>query len=456
MRQAHPLTCGFGVELMGLEPTTPCLQSRCSSQLSYSPEGVLTLTGAPAGVRPILGGVDLRRRPARLVATLVVTVLVAAACGSGDDEAAPADDAEATTTTAPADVAFAHPYTGHTSEVYADDAHWLCRPDLSDDVCDQDLTATEVAPDGTLTEVPFQEATDAPIDCFYVYPTLDYSAEPGNHPFEVPNPLEAITTQFQAARFGSLCNLYAPRYRQATIGSYPERGDDVDDLFDLEPFAIAYADVLDAFQTYLATDNDGRPFVLLGHSQGTHHLIRLLQEEFDDDPALRAGLVSALLVGPTGRLRVPPGEEAGGTFENIPLCASADQTGCAVGFDSYAASEPPDFVDSVEDGTVRACVSPTELVDGDDRLEAGYFGVSVPGVETATEIIPDHYAAECAETDDGQVYLAIAADPPPGDTRAIDHISPRIAETDSLHTADYNFALGDLLALVEAQLATLR
>ncbi len=27
------------VETMGLEPTTPCLQSRCSSQLSYVPEG---------------------------------------------------------------------------------------------------------------------------------------------------------------------------------------------------------------------------------------------------------------------------------------------------------------------------------------------------------------------------------------------------------------------------------
>jgi hypothetical protein len=26
------------VETMGLEPTTPCLQSRCSSQLSYVPE----------------------------------------------------------------------------------------------------------------------------------------------------------------------------------------------------------------------------------------------------------------------------------------------------------------------------------------------------------------------------------------------------------------------------------
>ncbi len=29
------------VETMGLEPTTPCLQSRCSSQLSYVPEGLL-------------------------------------------------------------------------------------------------------------------------------------------------------------------------------------------------------------------------------------------------------------------------------------------------------------------------------------------------------------------------------------------------------------------------------
>ena len=437
---------------MGLEPTTPCLQSRCSSQLSYSPEGEPAYRGRRPRPDPYWG-VDLQRRPTRLLALLLLGAVLAgmvAACGSGAEDAAPADDAAATTTTAPAEVAFANPWPDHTSEVYADDAHWLCRPDLTDDVCDEDLTATEVAPDGTLTEVPFVPAAEAPVDCFYVYPTLDYSAEPGNHPFEVPNPLEAITTQFQAARFGSLCNLYVPRYRQATIGSYPRDGD-AGDLYDIEAFQVAYADVLDAFQTYLATYNDGRPFVLLGHSQGTHHLIRLLQEEFDDDPALRAGLVSALLVGPTGRLRVPEGEVVGGTFENIPLCESADQTGCAVGFDSYAATEPPDFVDPADDGTVRACVNPTQLVDGDDRLEAGYFGVSVPGVETPTEVIPDHYTAECTATDGGQVYLSIAAAPAPGDTREIDHIAPTAANADSLHTADYNFSLGDLLLLVASQ-----
>ena len=27
----------FFVEIVGVEPTTPCLQSRCSSQLSYTP-----------------------------------------------------------------------------------------------------------------------------------------------------------------------------------------------------------------------------------------------------------------------------------------------------------------------------------------------------------------------------------------------------------------------------------
>lgn len=405
-------------------------------------------------------GVDLQRRPFRLLALLLIGVVLAgtvAACGSDDEGATPAEDTSAgtpaTSTTAAADVPFENPYAGYTSEVYADDTHWLCRPDLADDACDQDLTATEVAPDGTLTELPFVPADDPAFDCFYVYPTLDYSAEPGNHPFDELNPLVPYTTQFQAARFGSLCDLYVPLYRQATIASYPRRSDDVDDLFDVEPFAVAYADVLDAFKTYMATWNGDRPLLVLGHSQGSHHLIRLLQEEFDDSPAMRGQLISALLVGPTGRLRVPPGEAVGGTFDNIPLCTSDTETGCAVGFDSYAAYEPPRQADPVDDGTVRACVNPTQLVDGDDRLEAGYFGVSVPGVQTATEVIPDHYTAECAETDEGQVYLAIDADPPSGDTRDIDHIGSTAEDANSLHTADYNFSLGDLLLLVESQAA---
>ena len=40
-----PETCTDMVETMGLEPTTPCLQSRCSSQLSYVPGAVQVALG---------------------------------------------------------------------------------------------------------------------------------------------------------------------------------------------------------------------------------------------------------------------------------------------------------------------------------------------------------------------------------------------------------------------------
>ena len=40
------------VETMGLEPTTPCLQSRCSSQLSYVPVGATIVGGVWAAADP--------------------------------------------------------------------------------------------------------------------------------------------------------------------------------------------------------------------------------------------------------------------------------------------------------------------------------------------------------------------------------------------------------------------
>ncbi len=389
----------------------------------------------------------MSRRRVGWVGVLALAVL-AAACG---DDGGSTEASAPSTTVAPTTEAEVvdEPYEGATSELYTDDAVWLCRPDLTNDACDEDLTATVVEPDGSFTEAPFEPAADPGVDCFYVYPTIDYAQAAGNHPFEVPNPLEAITVRGQAARFGSVCDVYAPRYRQATIGSY--RQVRADGLYGVEAFEVAYQDVLDAFRHYMATWNDGRPIVLLGHSQGSHHLIRLVEEEFDPSPALRAQLVSALLIGPTGRLRVPEDEVVGGSFDNIPLCTEADQAGCVVAFDSYAEQLPPDPRVVLDDGMQAPCVNPAELVDGDDRLTAGYFGTTQPGVPTPTEVIEDYYTATCAETDDGVDYLAIAEDPAPGDTRDLEHIDSRLAVDDSLHVLDINFTLGDLLALVVRQ-----
>jgi hypothetical protein len=384
------------------------------------------------------------------LAIAITLALAGVACGSDD-----ADGADEATPDGPppeASEPLQEDPPGYVSEVYRDLEFWHCHPDLAEDVCSGDLDATEVSSDGGLTEMPFVAAEEPAFDCFYVYPTLDYATAPGNHPFDEDNVLEPIAVRGQAARFGELCELYVPRYRQATIGSYDEVVDG--ELFEVPAFATAYADVLDAFTHYLANDNAGRPLVLLGHSQGSHHLVRLVQEQFDGSEDRRDQLISALLIGPTGRVTVPEGEVVGGSFENLPLCQAADQTTCVVAFDSFAASRPPESDPDdtpLADGFTTACVNPAGFSDSPARLAGGYFGPTVAGVQTPFELIGDYYTATCAESADGWPYLEIEAAPAPGDTRRLTHIDSRLAQSESLHTLDYNFALRDLLALVESQ-----
>ncbi len=54
--------------------------------------------------------------------------------------------------------------------------------------------------------------------------------------------------------------------------------------------------VSEAFLYYLEELNEGRPFILAGHSQGSHALL-LLMEELFSDPELQKNLVAAYLPG---------------------------------------------------------------------------------------------------------------------------------------------------------------
>jgi len=73
------------------------------------------------------------------------------------------------------------PFTGYRSATYQDPRMWICRPDLPNDACRGDLTATEIRLDGTRTIVPQHSAAAPAVDCFYVYPTVDYGWFAGNH-----------------------------------------------------------------------------------------------------------------------------------------------------------------------------------------------------------------------------------------------------------------------------------
>ena len=171
------------------------------------------------------------------------------------------DDAgDTATTTAPELPAG---YAGHTSAIYADDANWLCKPGIADDVCSRDLDATAVAADGSTEVIEHEAAADPPVDCFYVYPTT--SRDPGPNSDLVPAEGEEIFTAYnQVARLTSTCRVYAPVYRQVTLSQIAGGGGGVSG----DARAVAYGDVVDAFKHYVANESDGRGFVLLGHSQG--------------------------------------------------------------------------------------------------------------------------------------------------------------------------------------------
>jgi hypothetical protein len=360
-----------------------------------------------------------------------------------------------------------NPYPGYVSEIYADPANWLCRPD-TDDVCDHDLDATVVSPNGDTRTERFRPARHPTIDCFYVYPTISMD-ETGNSDLVPDDDEELFVVRQQAARLGAVCRVFAPVYRQVTLtalianlgggGSVP---------VDRE---LAYGDVVDAFKHYVANDSEGRGFLLIGHSQGAGHLTALIRNEIDPDPALRDRLVSAMLLGTS--LQVLAGKDIGADFQNVPLCHKRDDVGCAIAYASFRSTAPPPpnslFGGAREDGWQAACVNPASLLGGSGPLEV-YLptnGQALPilaippsipwvdpalGVEITTPFVtlPGLFTARCAEWN-GFTYLGVTVHADPDDPRIDDTTGADLTPEWGLHLIDANIAMGDLVSIARSQ-----
>ncbi len=348
------------------------------------------------------------------------------------------------------------PFDGYSSAHYAPPSTWLCRPDKLDDPCHLSLDATELRPDGSRVVVPMAADPDPKIDCFYVYPTVDLSLGAANHTdFSDLAPM-SIAARAQIARFASKCALYAPLYRQVTIGTYALREADGAPYFD-----TAYSDVADAFLHYVGSLSKGRKFVLIGHSQGAQMLTRLLKERVDDDPALRDRLLLALVIG--GNVEVPTGRDVGGTFEHLPLCTHDAQLGCIIAYRSHRAGADvtPDRRPSA--GHTIACVNPADVTGNRPRLlSSATFGLftkrasrltGVDGITTPFVTIPDFYQAKCVDGPDGYRYLEIATPHLEGDVRRspVDFDHRLFQGKLGLHILDYQLPQGELIDLVAAR-----
>jgi len=385
--------------------------------------------------------------------SLVLAAVAVAAAPAAAQETAP-----------PAPAAAAIPAGPSIAPDYSKDEAWLCLPGRPD-VCSTPLGTAALNANGYGSVGQAAPAANPAADCFYIYPTV--SRDKGLNSDLQPGREEIGTAASQFARFAGVCRTFAPIYRQVTTSGIPLAlmGRDVRPNFD-----IAYGDVVSAWKEFVAHRNKDRPFVILGHSQGAIHAIRLIQNEVEGKPIAKH-MLSAVIAG--WAVEVPPGKLVGGSFKSIPLCTREGETGCVLTWMSFRADSPPtvgSFLGrAATPGMTAGCTNPAAL--GSDKaapLDSYWFALSPtpagadpmtwskegppPTPFLRTEGLA---VGQCRHA--GQAgYLAISVNADPADARTDRipgdvYIGGQINRGWGMHLADMSLAQGDVLRLVEAQ-----
>jgi DUF3089 family protein len=331
---------------------------------------------------------------------------------------------------------------------------WLCRPGLANDPCAPSLKTTKVSNSGQNLGVVDPKPVKHPkVDCFYVYPTVsDQSTENANLTID---PEERSIALYQAARYSQYCHVFAPMYRQLTLaGIFGQVSPDA--------AQIAYQSALSGWKTYLRKYNDGRPFILIGHSQGTFVLRRLIASQIDPKRSLRRRLVSAILLG--GNVTVKKGSDRGGDFQNIRACHSPTQTRCVVAYSTFNGPVPQDsvFGRTTNAGQHVLCRNPAAIAGGSGPVKAimpttpfapgttigaATQAVGFPTAPVSTPWVEydQAYTAACSPANGANVLQLT-------DRPGVPHLNPVPNPGWGLHLTDANIALGNLTALVKRQI----
>jgi DUF3089 family protein len=338
---------------------------------------------------------------------------------------------------------------------------WLCKPGLADDPCTPGLDTTLTSPDGAFLGIEHVVADPAPAaDCFYVYPTVS-DDQTANSDLSI-DPEEKSIALYQAARYSEVCRVFAPMYRQVTLTQLLKGSDTITHKMS----QIAYRDVVRAWRTYLRLYNQGRGVVLIGHSQGSFVLRRLITHRIDRHPLIRKRLVSAILLG--GNVLVEKGTTSGGDFRYIPACMSATDVGCVMAFSTFDGPVPPAALFGRASDAARSdvlCTNPAALGGGAAPLDTIFptapfapgtiigivttlVGVQLPLSPPTTPWfeVRGGYSGQCSSADDAHVLQIAPVDGAPV-LKAIPDA------TWGLHLVDANIALGNLVSVVRSQVA---
>lgn len=192
---------------------------------------------------------------------------------------------------------------------------------------------------------------------FYVHSTTYYSADSWNASINdqaANRVLEETAAPNEAGPFVGLGDLYAPRYRQATLFAFFTH------KFDgVAARRFAYRDISRAFQHFLAESDPEQPIVLVGYQQGGLEVLRLLEEFFQKDKKLRARLAAAYVIGQPTPLGLFHSQ-----LRETPPCETPEAIRCVISYVEYE----PRFDEEMERARRRSMIWTT---DGDLVAAAG-------------------------------------------------------------------------------------
>lgn len=193
-------------------------------------------------------------------------------------------------------------------------------------------------------------------DLFIVCPTVDLGTDGHTNMSLTDENIKGNFTgalNMQRGIYEKNCRMYAPYYRQATLADYTLPRQDAAAYFDL-----AYSDVRAAFLYYMHHENNGRPFVLSGFSQGAEMCLRLLKE-FGNENFVKNNMVACYAIG----WRFTPQEAE--KYPYIQPAKCADDLGKVIIFNS----EAPEVTSSaiVPEGVKSFAINPLTWSRGSQK-----------------------------------------------------------------------------------------
>ena len=263
--------------------------------------------------------------------------------------------------------------------------------------------------------VYFGVGDDKDADLFLVCPTVDtLDEEFMSLDNDVMKGYFTGALEMERGLYEESTRMYAPYYRQMAMNGYEL------DLTERERrLAIAYKDVSDAFAYYLENENNGRPIILAGFSQGADMVYRLIEEYFGSEE-MQQKLVAAYPIGWACT------EDMVKEYPQIKPAQSADDLGVVISFDC----EAPEVTDTIINpaGQKAYCINPLNWktdstpadkslnigsrfmkssgkIKGESEQLCGCYIDEERGVLKVTDVTPEEYPAVLGILPEGAYHL---------------------------------------------------